>query len=355
MEFVDLSRYLPVNNSKLLSFSELRKMSPVWVQHDLQLVEESKNIEYAKSLSQAGIEVVPIRREPPTDKYLNRVEFPRRILFEMTSNCNYFCRMCPQHNLKRPRMDILAETYIKIVDEIDKHGVEGLYLYHIGEALLHPNFKDILEHVNVKKHLGAIWLSTNGEFFTEDKVNFVLNSNIDWINYSAHAVTRETYYAVIGKDKFDTVQSNLENYYSLKGVENLPRKPFLHCQMIEQESTKHEVDLFISKHYKRAEVVSINMLEFANLPNNNFGFQQRERKPLKNCLRVERNDCFIFSNGVVTLCDAAYNGEIYLGNINEQSLYDIWNGDKRKEVLKLNEEGRMSEIEFCRECSDYDI
>ncbi len=154
---------------------------------------------------------------------------------------------------------------------------------------------------------------------------------------------------------FDIVQGNLEKFYELKGSDDIPKRPFLHCQMIEQETTKHEVDAFIKKHYKRAEIVSVNMLEYVNMPNNNYGMQQRERKPLESCLRVMRNDCFICSNGHVTLCDAAYNGEIYLGSIHEQSLYDIWNGEKRKKILELNESGRMSEIEFCRNCTDYDI
>jgi radical SAM protein with 4Fe4S-binding SPASM domain len=97
------------------------------------------------------------------------------------------------------------------------------------------------------------------------------------------------------------------------------------------------------------------MLEYVNLENNQFGFQQRERKPLTNCLRISRNDCFICSNGHVTLCDAAYNGEIDLGDVNKQSLYEIWNGEKRQRVLVLNKQGRMSEIEFCVSCTDYDI
>jgi radical SAM protein with 4Fe4S-binding SPASM domain len=125
--------------------------------------------------------------------------------------------------------------------------------------------------------------------------------------------------------------------------------------MIEQETTRHEVDAFIKKHYQRADIVSVNMLEYVNLENNSFGLRQRERKPLASCLRVSRNDCFICSNGHVTLCDAAYNGEIFLGDVHEETLYDIRSGDRRKKFLELNEQGRMMEMEFCRQCTDYDI
>lgn len=355
MEFINLSRYMEVKNPKVLPFSHLRTMKPVKLSQELKIVEEKDNLEYASSLADQGIEVVPIRRQPPIEKFLSRTTFPRRILFEMTSNCNFLCRMCPQQSLKRPRMDMDGALYRKVIDEIDSFGIEGLWMYHLGESLLHPEFSENLKHISTKKNLGVIWMSTNGEFFTEDKVKLVLKSNLDYINFSAHAVTEETYETIVPPGKFKTVQANLEKFYELKGTDNLPRKPFFHCQMIEQETTKHEVDAFINKHYKRAEIVSINMLEYANLPNNKFGLHQRERKPLASCLRVSRNDCFICSNGDVTLCDAAYNGELFLGNVNRQSLHEIWNGEHRKKILDLNERGCMNEIDFCKGCTDYDI
>jgi len=355
MEFVDLSRYFDVKNPQILPFSQLRIMQPIWMTQGLKISGRSGNSEYAEQLVKKSMAVVPIRREPPFEKYLNRITFPRRILFEMTSECNFLCRMCPQQNLKRPRMPMPGDLYRNVIDEIDSHGVEGLWIYHLGEPLLHPEFKENIQHINTKKNLGIIWMSTNVALLTKDLAHFILGSNLDYINLSVHAVTEATYRTVIDKDVFPIVQANLETLYRLKESENLPRKPFLHVQMIEQETTKHEVDAFIAKHYKRADIVSINMLEYANLDNNKFGLTQRKRSELKTCTRVSRNDCFICSNGWVTLCDAAYNGEILLGDVHKDTLYDIWNGPERKRILDLNAKGQMKEIEFCNSCTDYDI
>lgn len=355
MEFVDLSRYMAVSNPRILPLSELRVMKPVWMTQELQLAPEQDNISYAQSLASQGVTVVPILRQPFSKLYIDRISFPRRVLVEMTSRCNFLCRMCPRHGLKRPQMDMPSELYKQVVDEIDSYGVEGLWLYHLGEPLLHPEFAEILGHVGTKKNLGVIWTSTNGYYLNEDNINLILASGIWWLNFSAHSITKEVYETICPPGNFETVHANLERFYALKGTVNLPRKPYLHCQMIEQETTKYEVDAFINKHYKRAEVVSISLLEYVGMPNNKFGFVQRKRKPLSSCTRVSRNTCLIFSNGDVTLCDAAYNAEICLGNINKQSLYDIWNGEERKRILKLNAEGRMDEIDFCCTCTDYDI
>lgn len=355
MEFVDLTRYMPVADARIPPFGTLRTLEPVWMTQDLDLVDEPQNEAHARSLAKQGFAVAHIRRRPPAATHADRRTFPRRVILEMTSRCNFLCRMCPQQNLKRPRMDMPGELYRSVIDEIDSYGVEGLWLYHLGESLLHPEFRDNIRHISTKKNLGVIWMSTNGRYFFDEDIKAVLKSNVDYVNFSAHAVTEETYATVAPRDAFAHVQANLEKFYELKGTESLPRKPFLHLQMIEQETTRHEVDAFIAKHFRRADIVSVNMLEYVNLPNNAFGLAQRERSPLASCLRVARDDCFVCSNGHVTLCDAAYNGELYLGDVNEQSLYDIWNGPERRRILELNRLGRMSELEFCSRCTDYDI
>jgi MoaA/NifB/PqqE/SkfB family radical SAM enzyme len=233
MEFVDLSRYLEVKNPKIPPFSDLKKTAPVWLTWDLKLSDEPENITHATSLAEKGFEVVPIKRHPPLSKYQDREDFPRRILFEMTSRCNFLCRMCPQQNLKRPRMDMPGELYRKVIDEIDQYGVEGLWIYHLGESLLHPEFEENIEHISKKKNLGVIWMSTNGQYFDEEHIRTVLDSNMDFINFSAHAITEETYRKVAPKGDFNVVQGNLEKLYEIKGNDNIKSRQFINCQMIE--------------------------------------------------------------------------------------------------------------------------
>ena len=273
----------------------------------------------------------------------------------MTSKCNYRCYMCPQLNLKRPRMDMPSELYCRVVDEIDSFGVEGLWLYHFGESLLHPEFKHILGHVSSKNNLGILWLSTNGQCFGEDSMHCVLDSALTYLNYSMNAVTEKTFSTVSKQGDFSVVEKNLERFIELKRPGSVPTPPFLRCQMIEQETTQHEIDPFIAKYYKRVDIVSVNMLEHGTVKNNAGFIANRERTQLTTCNKVSRNDGFINSNGHVTICDAAYNEEILLGDVNKNSMHEIWNGAERKRILELNRQGRMHENAFCCRCTDYDV
>ncbi len=355
MEFINLSRYFTVEKPQIKAFSELRDMEPLLVDQDVQIIKEKRNLNYANSLAQSGYKVVKIRKMHSHNLYMHRIDFPRRIIAEMTSKCNFLCRMCPQQELRRPKMHMDAGVYMALFDEIERYGVEGCWLYHLGESLLHPDFEKIIQNISTKKNLGTIWLSTNGQYFTRDKIETILASNITYINFSLHATTAKTYNKVAPQGDYQTVRHNLDTFLSLKGF-NLPQKPYLHLQMIEQEPTSDEVDDFIREFHKIAEILSVNMLEYVNLPNNQmYGETQRQRKPLKSCDRASRGDCFVFSNGTVTLCDAAYNAEICIGNIFENSLYEIWNSAERMRILELNRTGHMDTLDFCRYCTDYDI
>lgn len=356
MEFTNLSRYFDIDSPRIPPFEELKKTKKVWLTHDLKLADEPENLEYAKSLAQKGITVAPISRKPPVSKYMDRTTFPRRVILEMTSRCNFRCTMCPQNDLERPRMDMPGELFRRIVDQLDEEGIEGLWIYHLGESILHPEFIKNVEYISTKNNLGAIWMSTNGQKFTEDIARAVLKSKIDFINYSAHAITEKTYMTVAPQGDYETVQGNLERLYELKGTGRESKRPFIHTQMIEQETTKHEIDGFILKHYKKADITSVNMLEYANLPNNNYGKQlNRVRRELTSCPRVTRNSAFICSNGAVTPCDATYNGEICFGDITKTTLKDIWAGEERAKLVNLNKAGKMYENPHCATCPDHDV
>lgn len=354
MEFVDLSRYLSIKNPGILPFSELRKMDPVWMTQDIQIVDEPDNSSYVESLAKQGIAVVPIRRRPPFATYLNRTSFPRRVLFEMTSICNAKCRMCPQMNLKRKLIHMDKDKYKNVVDELDRHGLEGFWLYHFGESLIHPNFREIMAHVGLKRNLGYIWLSTNGICLDEKVTDFLLKSSLSFLNFSLQSISVENYRKIAPSSPAEKILANLQTLI-LRKQNLLGTKPFFRLQIIEQEDTVDEIDTYLRQFHDKCDIISVNMLEHTNLDFNKAGSRLREHKKRTKCSRIIRSDCFINSDGSVALCDNAYNNELDVGNVWDKSVYDIWNGPERQRILKMNEDGSLWNVPICSECTDYDL
>lgn len=353
MEFISTKKYLTKGSFiKPIDFNELKALKKVKVSQKLELIKDNENINLLEKYGEAGYKIIPIRRISDKD-WSRRKDFPNRVLLEMTSVCNMNCRMCPRHNLKRPSIDFNKDLYLKVVDELDQYGVEGVWLFHLGEPILHKNWKEIVDYVGKKKNIEMIWFSTNGVAFNEDCIDFILNSNITFLNYSLHGTNEKTFEYVSPKIYYKQVRGHLD--LLLEKKKKLGKGPIIHIQMIDQEGTRGNINEFLETFYGSGEIVSINTLEYVNLENNKFGLERKRPGVVKKCTRISRGDCFIVSNGDVQPCDAAYNSEILLGNVKEKSVYDIWNSAARKKILELNEKGEMYKMDHCKKCTDYDL
>jgi len=352
MEFIKTSKYKKGNFSRLIDFDELKKLKKIKVNQKLELLPDVINMNLLDKYAKKGLKIVPISRISNRE-WSQRKDFPNRVLLEMTSRCNYNCRMCPRHNLTRPKIDFDKDLYFKVLDELDKYGTEGVWLYHLGESILHPEWKEIIEYVGNKKHIGMVWLSTNGYAFNRDCSDFILKSNLTFLNYSLHGTNSKTYSYVSPKKNYPIVRKNLE--YLLKKKQKLGTGPIIHIQMIDQAGTHDNINEFLETFYQTGEIVSINTLEYSNLPNNQYGLGRKRPSIVKQCNRLSRGDCFIVSNGDVQPCDATYNSEILLGNVKEKSVKEIWDSPTRLEMLKLNNRGKLFTIDHCSKCTDYDL
>lgn len=338
------------------SFSEAKEMEPVVVDDLLDLAPLQENLERARAYAAQGVGLVPIRRRPARRQEADP-SFPGRILLELTSRCNLRCVMCPRNQLKRPELDMPRDTALRLIDEIDAHGAEGLWLYNIGESMLHPEFADILEHCARKKNLGSIWLSTNGQELKEDLLGRLMDSPITFLNFSLNALSAESYKLISPNGDYAALLSNLHRLVEAKrSAGRSGRPPWLRIQMVDQPQVSSEIDRFLQEYGDAGDILSVNILEAfsQNVPLNVRPALARERGQ-KRCKRIDRGDAFIFSDGEVSFCDTDFNHEMSIGSVHKDSLRGIWGGAGRRGYQDLNDNGRLDEVPMCCRCLDYDL
>jgi radical SAM protein with 4Fe4S-binding SPASM domain len=73
-------------------------------------------------------------------------------------------------------------------------------------------------------------------------------------------------------------------------------------------------------------------------------------KPVRIC-ELLYHKMYIGYNGDVLLCCMDWRRRIVLGNANEQSLREIWQGEKYEHYRRFHEEGRFAELDLCNTCS----
>lgn len=342
------------NINKLTSYLELKKYRPLKVDESLHIIKETENIRLFEKYIDDHLGLVPITRINTEPK--SNLDFPARVLLEMTSRCNLNCYMCPRQHLTRECKDMETELFKKCIDEMDKFGIDGLWIYNIGESILHPDFPELLNYVSQKKNLGSIWHSSNGQELNEKFSKQIIESNIKYMNLSVNAITPRTYSIISPDGNWEKMISNFNQFMELKRAMG-KRTPFSRVQIIDQECASQEIDQFIANYTNSADIISVNLLEAfsKNIDQNVHYAKKRLRPEKKTCHRVRRKDLFIFSNGETTFCDTDFNGIFSMGNVRESTIYEIWNSNQREEIIRLEAEGKLEEVELCKNCLDFDL
>lgn len=222
---------------------------------------------------------------------------------------------------------------------------------------MHPHFKEIVDYCH-QKHLGSLWLSTNGQHIPEEIMDTLFRSPLTFLNYSLNAMRAETYRLICPTGDYDRLVANLERLLAKKRSQGrMGTPPWIRIQMIEQAQVASEIDWFLTNYATKGELLSVNVLEaFNESVAQNVGYAQcRERRQRTHCNRIERGDCFIFADGEVSFCDTDFNHEMSIGNVHDAAIEEIWNGGRHRHYTSLNAAGRLDEVPMCRQCLDYDL
>lgn len=145
----------------------------------------------------------------------NQQRKPINGTFELTSNCNFNCKMCYVHSCKKSSNASL-EDWSRAIDEAYENGL--MYaLITGGEPLIHRSFSEIYSHI-YQKGLVSV-LNTNG-YLIDNYIEFLKKMPPSRINITLYGSDDETYKNLCGMSGgFTTVEKNIralkENGFNL--------------------------------------------------------------------------------------------------------------------------------------------
>ena len=239
-----------------------------------------------------------------------------------------------------------------------------LILYFQGEPYLNPDFFDMISCAHSKKIYTAT--STNAHFLNKENAQKTIESGLNRIIVSMDGTDQESY------QKY-RIGGNLEKV--LDGIDNLlkpknqagSKNPYIILQFILFQHNTHQI--FEVK--KLAKKLGVDKLEFKTaqvydfekgselIPNataysryqqnGNDGFSIKNDL-LNKCWKMWHSCVMTWDGDIVPCCfdkDAKYT----MGNINQQSFREIWNGEKYQDFRSRLFEKRK-EIDICKNCTE---
>ena len=290
--------------------------------------------------------------------------FPLTIELDLTNHCNHRCSFCVWgEHIAVDKSSLKKEIIKKCIKDMKDLGTKAITFTGGGEPMIHKDFYEILSFTqSIGLDCGLI---TNGSAITEKNCDLLMK-NLKWIRISISGGDKESYFKVQGKDHFGLVFKNLEmlckekkrsdsnlkvgvrmlitkeNFHtlielskiivSIEGINYLQIAPdhdnedggkFWHSKNLKEEKNKAEILLkkkninFITSGFEILNTSEGNKEEILNKP----------RKCYAHFYQIA-----IMANGNVAFCkNARLDEKFSIGNININTIQEIWNSEKNKE------------------------
>jgi len=284
-------------------------------------------------------------------------QFPMMLVLSYVYPCNALCPHCPytNSNIRKEYKDaphMPEATFKKIADEAGKYGAY-LRISGGGEPMLHPKAVELL--VYAKSKGCKIGLITNGSLFNDDKARALLEAGVDMIEFSVDACDEETYKVVRKGLDWNELVTSTKRMIEMRNELRATTKIIASC--VNQDGV--DVDA-VEKFW--VEGIGIDYLikrKFLTWGSNTTLDTDRSADPLA-YLNTDEVPCpFIFerlnidTRGNVMVCGYDISANTSMGNVNEQSIAEIWHGPGFKFYRDKHLSGHGNDIPLCSGCPDW--
>lgn len=287
---------------------------------------------------------------------------PLILMIEPSSRCDMACRMCPVilNKTNRAKGDMSLDIFRKTISQIGDR-LLAVALWNYGEPLLNPDIFSMISCAHARSIITL--MSTNGLSLNREKINWLLDSGLDFLIVSFDGATKETYDKFRGEGNFDRVLNNLSLLTKVKRSRRA-KSPFVDLQCIVMKENEHQIEDM----RRLAEEIGVDKLSFKKftyvggaeskefLPSKEeyiFGkYKYKGESYVSGCLRVIDSSVILWDGTVVPCCgDLSFAYKF--GNINDHKFMDIWNSD-RYIAFRKNALHNIGSLAICRTCPSKD-
>ena len=279
----------------------------------------------------------------------------KKVYIEITNICNLECEFCPKLNRKLKFMNI--EEFEVILKSIKPY-TDYIYFHLMGEPLLNPNLEDFF--LLALEYGFKVNITTNGTLLKEkDKILFNAKA-LRQVNVSLHSFEannnnrdfNEYFDSVLNFIEVAQKETKIISAMRLWNLDSIEYKGanMLNTSIINKISEKFSYngdiisELEMKPGIKISERVYLNSAEKFSWPNINIDIISE-----KGFCHGLRDHIGILCDGTVVPCCLDSDGNIPLGNIFDNSLEDILEGDRAKKIYDgFTNRNRVEEL--CKKC-----
>lgn len=273
---------------------------------------------------------------------------------ELTNNCPMTCTMCPRtHSMDRSIGDMSLGLFRKIVDEAAT-STSRCYLHHFGDSLLHPHLGEVIGEASKRAIRG--YLSANPVLLTTPRIRAIVDNGLHELVLSIDGVTEGTSEAVRGRAARNVrlAEKRVKELLAYRAEVGSPY-PRVVLQMVRQSQNAHEVGEWLKKWRDVPGLDRVKVKSYVTWSGGEENINNlRIAPPPERKVVCEKpwTSVTILWDGTVVPCNFDHNGLYPLGNVSEQTLREIWDGEPIAALRRHHRYGMLGDISLCRNCVD---
>jgi radical SAM protein with 4Fe4S-binding SPASM domain len=279
--------------------------------------------------------------------------------------------------------DMDMGLYRRIIAEAAGYGPVGLVLFFRGESLLHPGLLDMVGLAR-EQGLRPVQLASNGLALTAPVAEALAGGGLDFISFSLDCLDPEIYHQNRTGGDLELAVDNALRFISLvdrRRAKGLPT-PEVQVSSVDVAAYRGRMEEFISFWRTRVDRVRVYVEHSADgrpgslaqglfaAPNGAMlrrkavwpGPVVREQisaaadhnQPLRRqpCLKLY-NDMVVYFNGQAALCNHDWRNEMNLGDLNHQSVREVWLSAAYEELRRADRAGEPAPGSACLHCDHW--
>ncbi len=248
---------------------------------------------------------------------------------------------------RRDREAGAGETSLKVVN-----------LYGFGEPLLNPRVADMVRELKESRVCREIRLFTNGALLTAELGQELIDAGLDILRVSVEALDSEGYKELCGVDiDFARIVQNVTSYYQRsRGTSCKITAKIVSATLRKPEDMERFQGTFspISDFYfveelgdNWPEFEEMKMPEQTHMQGHKLHFTRNESRRI---CTLPFTDMMVHSDGTVSACCVDWKAGTAYGNVTEQTLDEIWNGEALRKFQLAHLDRSAYRDMICRDC-----
>ncbi|MBU0894626.1 MAG: SPASM domain-containing protein [Nanoarchaeota archaeon] len=281
--------------------------------------------------------------------------YPEVYNIEPTNHCPMKCIMCPRKYMKRKLGHMDINLYKKIIDQL-KGYTPSIGLHHFGESLLHPKLDKMIKYAKEKRI--KTFISVNASVINLEMAKKIIDAGLDKLHISLDGTDPVMYKRIRGiTANYEKAVSNINEIIKYKRKR---KKPLIVIAMINMKITKNKIKEF-KKKWDKQGVDEVEIKDFVTWEGSSKDIERladkeqlskafHKRSPYP-CVRAWHRMTILWDGRVVPCC-YDYDAKYVLGDLNKESLKEIWNNQKMKKLRTQHIKNDFKSNDLCKNCKE---